>query len=71
MPTTGQMIEARYIVKDSEGRYATAYNLSFGKAQALRWAKIACHELKGEILYNADDDPYNFKSILKYDTSKE
>jgi len=66
MLPTGQMIESRYIVKDSEGRFATAYNFSFGKATALRWAKIACQELQGEIFYNTDDDPYTFKSIFKY-----
>ena len=66
MVPTGDMTEARYIVRDSEGRFATAYNLGFGKALALRWAKIACQELKGEIFYQSDDDPYNFKSVFKY-----
>ena len=60
MVPTGEMIESRYIVKDSEGRYATAYNLGFGKALALRWAKIACQELKGLNIYF-----YIIKSIFQ------
>ena len=71
MVPTGQMIESRYIVKDSEGRFATAYNLGFGKALALRWAKIACHELQGEIFYNSDDEPYVYNSVFKYRPKKK
>ena len=66
MVPTGEMIESRYIVKDSEGRYATAYNLGFGKALALRWAKIACQELKGQVFFHSDKDPKEYKPIFKY-----
>ena len=66
MVPTGDMTQSRYIVKDDEGRIATSYNLGLGKALALRWAKIACKELKGEVFLQDQNDPYNHTSVFKY-----
>ena len=70
MVPTGQMPQSRYIVKDSEGRLATSYNLGFGKALALRWAKLACQELKGQILLHSNENPLVYKLIAKYDPNR-
>ena len=40
--------------------FATSYNLGLGSATALRWAKIACDTLEGQVkLVDAEstDDP--------------
>ena len=50
----------RYSVYDNKGNLATSYNLGLGSATALRWAKIACDSLEGQVkLVDAEstDDP--------------
>ena len=71
MVPTGEMTKSRYIVNDSEGRYATAYNLGFGKALALRWAKIACDQLEGKVTLVSDGEPRQEKVVYQKPKKKK
>lgn len=50
----------RYIVRDKNGSYQSAYNLVFGKQQAYQWA-LQCAKSVNGVVYFADDDKDNGK----------
>ena len=45
----------RYIVRDREGAYQSAYNLALGKKQAYDWAMQCAKSVNGVIYYVEGD----------------
>ena len=46
----------RYIVRDKDGAYQSAYNLSFGKQKAYDWALQCAKSINGVIYYSEGDN---------------
>ena len=46
----------RYIVRDKDGAYQSAYNLSFGKQKAYDWALQCAKTINGIIYYSEGDN---------------
>jgi hypothetical protein len=55
----------RYIVRDKNGNYQSAYNLSFGKQKAYQWA-VDCAKNVNGIVYYSDDDDKQMKELEVY-----
>ena len=45
----------RYIVRDRDGAYQSAYNLSFGKDKAYSWALQCAKSINGVVYYSEGD----------------
>ena len=71
MLPTGDFMNQRYSVYDKENRWATSYNLGFGKALALRWAKIACDQLEGKVTLVSDGEPRQEKVVYQKPKKKK
>lgn len=59
----------RYIVKDKNGAYQSAYNLALGKQKALDWA-TQCAKSVGGIVYLVDDDSQNEVEVYRVPEKK-
>ena len=46
----------RYIVRDKNGAYQSAYNLSLGKQNAYNWAMDCAKSVNGIIYYSEGDN---------------
>ena len=46
----------RYIVRDKDGAYQSAYNLSFGKDKAYDWALQCAKSINGIIYYSEGEN---------------
>lgn len=57
-------MNTRYIVKDKNGTYQSAYNLSFGRDKALDWA-VQCAKQVNGVVYYVDDDAKTEEVVFK------
>ena len=46
----------RYIVRDKDGAYQSAYNLSFGKDKAYDWATQCAKSINGIVYYSEGEN---------------
>jgi hypothetical protein len=60
----------RYIVRDRNGAYQSAYNLAFGKDKAYDWAK-QCAKSVGGIVYFMEGDDAKEQEVFRVPDAKK
>jgi len=59
----------RYIVRDRDGAYQSAYNLALGKKQAYDWAMQCAKSVNG-IIYLVDEDHNQEEEVFRFSEFK-
>lgn len=54
----------RYIVRDRDGAYQSAYNLALGKKQAYDWAMQCAKSVNG-VIYYVEGDSNNEEEVFR------
>ena len=59
----------RYIVRDKNGTYQSAYNLALGKKQAYDWAMQCAKSVNG-VIYLVDEDSNQEEEVFRFSDYK-
>jgi hypothetical protein len=54
----------RYIVRDKQGAYQSAYNLALGKKKAYEWAMQCAKSVNG-VIYYVEGDSNNEEEVFR------